>query len=146
MPIANYSTTVDALKTVGEIQGILVAHGAKSILMNYGKDGSIESLSFIVETPYGDMPIRLPIDARAVLKVLEKERVPPRYANYQQAVRIAWRIVKDWVRAQMAILETEMVKMEQIFLPYMITKNNQTLYESMVDRGFYLTEGKRDES
>jgi len=39
-----------------------------------------------------------------------------------------------------------MVKMEQIFLPYMITKNNQTLYESMVDRGFYLTEGKKDES
>ncbi|MFQ5906992.1 MAG: hypothetical protein ACE5JA_10545 [bacterium] len=146
MPIANYSTTVDALKTVGEIQGILVAHGARSILMNYGKDGSIESLSFIVETPYGDMPIRLPIDARAVLKVLEEQRVPPRYANYPQAVRIAWRIVKDWVRAQMAILETEMVKMEQIFLPYMITKNNQTLYESMVDRGFYLTEGKRDES
>jgi len=146
MPIANYSTTVDALKTVGEIQGILVAHGARSILMNYGKDGSIESLSFIVETPYGDMPIRLPINARAVLKVLEEQRVPPRYANYQQAVRIAWRIVKDWVRAQMAILETEMVKMEQIFLPYMITKNNQTLYESMVDRGFYLTEGKKDES
>lgn len=146
MPIANYSTTVDALKTVGEIQGILVAHGARSILMNYGKDGGIESLSFIVETPYGDMPIRLPINAKAVLKVLEEQRVPPRYANYQQAVRIAWRIVKDWVRAQMAILETEMVKMEQIFLPYMITKNNQTLYESMVDRGFYLTEGKRDES
>jgi len=146
MPIANYSTTVDALKTVGEIQGILVAHGARSILMNYGKDGSIESLSFIIETPYGDMPIRLPINARAVLKVLEEQRVPPRYANYPQAVRIAWRIVKDWVRAQMAILETEMVKMEQIFLPYMITKNNQTLYESMVDRGFYLTEGKRDES
>ena len=146
MPIANYSTTVDALKTVGEIQGILVAHGARSILMNYGKDGNIESLSFIVETPYGDMPIRLPINAKAVLKVLEEQRVPPRYANYQQAVRIAWRIVKDWVRAQMAILETEMVKMEQIFLPYMITKNNQTLYESMVDRGFYLTEGKKDES
>jgi len=145
MPIANYSTTVDALKTVGEIQGILVAHGARSILMNYGKDGSIESLSFIVETPYGDMPIRLPIDARAVLKVLEEQGAPPRYANYRQAVRIAWRIVKDWVRAQMAILETEMVKMEQIFLPYMITKNNQTLYESMVDRGFYLTEGKKDE-
>ena len=72
--------------------------------------------------------------------------MPPRYANHQQAVRIAWRIVKDWVRAQMAILETEMVKMEQIFLPYMITNNNQTLYESMVDRGFYLTEGKKDES
>jgi len=141
MPIANYSTSVEALKTVGEIQGMLVAHGAKSILMSYGRDGSIESLSFTVETPYGDMPIKLPVDARAVLKVLEKQQVPPRFANYPQAVRVAWRIVKDWVRAQMAILETEMVKMEQIFLPYMITKNDRTFYETMVDHQFYLTEG-----
>jgi len=142
MPIANYSTTVSALKTVEEIQGILIAHGAKSILMNYGEKGSIKSLAFIIETVYGDMPIRLPTNANAVLKVLEKQRIPSRYANYEQATKIAWRIVKDWVRAQMAILETEMVDMEQIFLPYMITKNNQTLYESIANKGFYLTEGE----
>ncbi len=35
MPIANYSTTVPAMKSVGEIQGILVAHGAKSIIIDY---------------------------------------------------------------------------------------------------------------
>lgn len=145
MPIANYTTTVEALKTVGEIQGILVGHGAKSIKMDYGRDGNIESLAFIVETPYGDMPVRLPVDARAVLKVLENQGVPPRYASYPQAVRIAWRIVKDWVRAQMAILETEMVRMEQIFLPYMITKDDRTLYEAMVDHKFYLTAGEGGE-
>ena len=143
MPIANYTTTVEALKSVGEIQGILVGHGAKSILMNYSKDGTIESLSFIIETPHGDIPFRLPADARAVLKVLEKQNVPPRYRTYQQAVKIAWRILKDWVRAQMALLETEMVRMEQIFLPYMISHNNQTLYEAMVDHKFYLEEGRK---
>ncbi len=142
MPIANYSTTVEAIKTVGEIQGILVGHGARSILMNYAKDGSVESLSFIVETPHGNMPIRLPVDPKAVLKVLEDQGVPPRYCNYAQAVRIAWRILKDWVRAQMAILETEMVRMEQIFLPYMITKNDKTLYEAMIDRHFQLGPGE----
>ena len=142
MPIANYTTSVEAIKTVGEIQGILVAHGARSILMNYDENGSVESLSFIVKTPYGDMPIRLPVNPRAVLKVLEEQGLPPRYANYPQAVRIAWRILKDWVRAQMAILETEMVTMEQIFLPYMVTKNDKTLYEAMVDKKFFLTEGK----
>lgn len=141
MPIANYSTTVEAIKTVGEIQGILIGHGARSILMNYSKDGLVESLSFIVDTPYGDMAIRLPVDPSAVLRVLEKQGVPPRYANYAQVVRIAWRILKDWVRAQMAILETEMVEMEQIFLPYMITKDNKSLYEAMVDHKFYLKEG-----
>lgn len=142
MPIANYTTSVEAIKTVGEIQGILVAHGARQILMNYAKDGTIESLSFIVDTPYGEMGIRLPVDVEAVLKVLERQNVPPRYRSYPQAVRIAWRIVKDWVRSQMAILETEMVRMEQIFLPYMITKDNRTLYEAMVDHKFYLPKGE----
>ena len=145
MPIANYSTTIEAIKSVGEIQGMLVAHGAMSILMNYAEGGLIESLSFIIKSPYGEMPIRLPVNADAVLKVLEEQRVPPRYANHGQAVRVAWRILKDWVRAQMAILETEMVRMEQVFLPYMVTKNDRTLYETMVDHQFYLTEGKQSE-
>jgi hypothetical protein len=141
-PLANYTTSVPAIKSVGEIQGILVAHGAKSILINYADNGVVESLSFIVKTPYGDMPIRLPTDAKAVLRVMEEQRLPRRYLTYEQAVKVAWRIVKDWVRAQMAILETEMVKMEQIFLPYMVTGNDKTLYEAMVDKKFFLTEGE----
>ena len=143
MPIANYTTTVDAAKTVEEIQRILVRHGARSILMDYARDGTIESLSFIVETPHGEISIRLPVNPKAILTVLKDQGVPPRYCNHAQAVRIAWRILKDWVRAQMAILETEMVRMEQIFLPYMITKDNRTLYESMVDKKFYLAEGQQ---
>ena len=142
MPLANYTTSVEAIKTVGEIQGILVAHGARSILMNYDGDGFIESLSFIVRTPYGDMPIRLPVNPKAVQKVLIEQGMAPRYTEYSQAVRVAWRILKDWVRAQMAILETEMVRMEQIFLPYMVTKDDKTLYEAMVEKKFFLTEGE----
>lgn len=146
MGLANYSTSVEAIKTIGEIQGILVGHGAKSILTNYSDNGTVENLSFIVITPYGNMPIRLPVNADAVLKVMERDRTIPRhFCNHAQAVRVAWRIIKDWVRAQMAILETEMVRMEQIFLPYMITPNNRTLYETMVDKKFYLKEGKAEE-
>ena len=142
-PLANYTTSVPAIKSVGEIQGILVAHGAKSILINYADNGVVESLSFIVKTPYGDMPIRLPTDAKAVLRLMEEQRVPRRYLTYEQAVKVAWRIVKDWVRAQMAILETEMVKMEQIFLPYMAVSDDKTLYDAMVDKKFYLGPGEK---
>jgi hypothetical protein len=143
MPLANYTTSVEAIKTVGEIQGILVGHGAREILMNYDEDGVIESLSFIVKTPYGNLPIKLPVNAQAVLKVLEREGVPPRYRNHPQAVRIAWRVLRDWVRAQMALLETEMVRMEEIFLPYMVSNDGRTLYEAMVEHKFYLTEGPK---
>jgi len=42
----------------------------------------------------------------------------------------------------MAILETEMVQMEQIFLPYVITQGGRTLYEVMVERHFLLGTGQ----
>ncbi len=144
MPIANYTTSVDALKSVGEIQGILVGHGATSILIDFAKDKTIEALSFKIETRHGHIPFRLPVNANAVLKVLENQGCPPRYANYPQAVRIAWRITKDWVRAQMAILETEMVTIEQVMLPYMMASKDKTLYEAMRDKNFYLEEGKSE--
>lgn len=46
-----------------------------------------------------------------------------------QALRVGWRIVKDWVQAQMAIVESELAKMVQVFLPYAVTKQGNTLYE-----------------
>jgi len=150
MALLNYTTQVEAIKTVGEIQGILAGHGAKSIKTDYTGDGQVEALSFLVITPQGEVGIRLPIDPDAVLKVLTQQarlgKVPKRYINRPQAIRVAWRIVKDWVQAQMAILETEMVKMEQIFLPYVITDSGKTLYEAMIQRHFQLGPGEGDQS
>ena len=140
MPLLNYTTSIEATKTVAEIQSILAKHGAKAILIDYGESGTIEACSFRVITPKGDVAIRLPVDPEAVLKVLTQQsrlgRVPKRYLNQAQAIRVAWRILKDWVAAQMAILETEMVKMEQIFLPYVITKDGQTVYELFKQKQF----------
>ena len=144
MPLLNYTTQIEASKTVGQIHGILVAHGAQAILTNYDTQGQIVSLSFEVATPHGIAHIQLPVDPEAVLRVMMRgdSRVPKRLVNQTQATRIAWRIVKDWVEAQMAILETEMVKMEQIFLPYIQTQNGQTLFQVFESRKM-LTEGEK---
>ena len=48
------------------------------------------------------------------------------------------------MRAQMAILETEMVKLEQVFLPYMIVSDKKTLYEVMKEKQFLLGERKEE--
>ena len=142
MPLLNYTTKIEAAKTVGEIQRILAKHGAKSILTDYDDQGQVEALAFQVNTPHGEIGFRLPVYPGFVLKVLERSNVPRSFVNHSQAVRVAWRIVKDWIEAQMAILETEMVKMEQVFLPYMISDNGKTLYESMVDNKFLLAQGQ----
>jgi len=145
MPLLNYTTQIEASKTVGQIHGILVAHGARTILTNYDTQGQIEALSFEVDTPRGIAHIKLPIDPDAVLRVMMRSNsnIPRRLVTRSQAIRIAWRIVKDWVEAQMAILETEMVKMEQIFLPYIQTQSGQTLFEVFESRKM-LTEGHKE--
>jgi len=143
MPLLNYTTKIEAIKTVSQIHGILVAHGARSILTNYDEQRQIESLSFEVETTHGIAHIQLPINPDAVLTVMMRSdsHIPRHLVTRQQAIRIAWRIVKDWVEAQMAILETEMVKMEQIFLPYIQTQDGQTLFEIFESRKM-LTQGE----
>lgn len=136
-PIANYSTTVTALKSIGEIQGILVAHGAKRILMDYENEEPV-GLAFIVATSYGEVPFRIPVNVDRVRAVLNKQRVRSTVGQ-EFASRVAWRILKDWVRAQMAILETEMVSIDQIFLPYMeVGEKGKTLYELMIDHHLQL--------
>lgn len=142
--IANYTTTVPALKSIGEIQGILVAHGAKHILMDYEK-GEPVGIAFIAPTPHGDIPFRLPANIDRVQAVLNKQRVRSQVSE-EFATRVAWRILKDWVRAQMAILETEMVSIDQVFLPYMqVGEGGKTLYEVMLDHHFQLTKGEGKE-
>ncbi len=140
--IANYSTTVTAMKSVGEIQGILVSHGAKAIMINYTDNGEPESLSFIIPTQFGDMPFRLPANIQKVWNVLNKQRIRTNVPR-DMAVRVSWRILKDWVRAQMAILETDMVTVEQVFLPYIET-HGKTLYEVMVENRLSLPMAKKE--
>ncbi len=128
MPIIKYTTTVEAVKTAGEIQGILAAHGATAILMEY-EEGRVIALAFRLKTPNGEAAFRLPIDAHALLRILERDGVPAKYRTHEQAVRVGWRIVKDWVASQAALVETSMVKMEEVFMPYLLVSEKQTLFE-----------------
>lgn len=127
MPLLNYTTKVEVFTTLGVIQGQLVKHGARKIMQDYDDKGHISALSFLIDTPNGPRGIKLPANAKAVHTVLKKQKVN---CDYEQAERVAWRIVKDWIEAQMAILESEMVQMEEIFLPYMINNAGQTFFEA----------------
>ena len=143
MPIANYSTSVPATKTVGEIQVLLATAGARSIMMDFDDDHRVSAVSFIAQTKHGDLSFRLPADVNAVLAVMEAEGLQNRFCTQEHAERVAWRILKDWVRAQMALIEVEMVTLEEVFLPYMLANDGKhTLYEVMVEKGFYLPEGR----
>jgi len=141
MGILNYSTSIPVNRSISEIQGKLVAHGARAIMVNYNNDQVAESLSFIVPGKEGELPFRLPANIKAVETIMRRDRLPG-YTREGQAARVAWRILKDWIEAQMAIIEAEMVSIEEVFLPYLLANDNQTLFQVMKNRGFLLPPGR----
>lgn len=129
MPILNYTTGIAAEKTIGEIQKNLASHGATAILAEYDGNGNIVMLKFKIPVNGQLIGYQLPSDWRPVLKVMESHpKVPRRLCTQEQALRVSWRIIKDWVEAQMAIVETQMAPLDEVFLPYAITKSGRTLY------------------
>lgn len=109
--------------------------------MTFRKGESITGLSFLIDTGAQQIPVRLPVKVDECLEVLKREKANGTRsikATRDQAERVAWRILKDWVEAQMALLDIEMVRFEEIFLPYIETNTGQTIYERLEEKQFLL--------
>ena len=129
MPIKNYTTEVPASRSIAAIQDALVKHGATGIQMKFEQGtGRVDAIIF--QLPINDtvMHFLLPVQWRRFQKVLEKPRVRGKVQE-DYAYRVAWRNIHDWVMAQLAFYETEIVGMGQVFLPFVTDKHGTTLYE-----------------
>jgi hypothetical protein len=135
MPILDYTTKVPVDRTVGEVLAILGRQKARSITITNDDKGNPVGVSFVLKGPKDDYHYELPVNVDGVWKVMTTDRdqgiVQPRFATREQAARIAWRITKDWLEAQLALVRAGMVVFEQIMLPYMLlTPGGPTVYES----------------
>lgn len=135
MAILNYTTSIAAEKTASEIQMKLVKANACAVLSEY-ENCVLSHLSFKVSTVHGEMAFRLPANIDGVLRAMQRDpKVPGKLKTRDQAARVAWRIVKDWVEAQLAIIEAEMATLPQVFLPYMQTDTGETVYQRFEKQG-----------
>lgn len=132
MAILNYTTKVDAKKTVAEIQERLASANCKRIIIDFDEKGNPESVSFSILWNAGMVFFQLPCKYQSVLKAMEKSPdVRKGLCTPEQAYRVAWRIIKDWVEAQLAIVEAEQATMAEVFLPYAMTKTGETLFNQL---------------
>lgn len=145
MPLLNYTTSINPQKTVMEIQSMLSKAGASSIMADYDTDGNVVALSFRLKADGQDIAFKLPTAWQPVLETLKRQNVTRSLQTPEQALRVAWRITKDWVAAQLAIIETRMVTTAQVFLPYAITKDGSTVYEYIANNSTLLL-GSGDDS
>jgi hypothetical protein len=145
MPIKNYTSEVPASRSIQEIQDSLVKHGATGVLMEYEPGtGRIAALKFKLPFRDNDLSFQLPVEWRKFKAVLLEQRVR-RAQDDDVAYRIAWRCIRDWVLAQMALFETNMVEIPQVFLPFAVAKGGvSTLYDRVLKGGLLLGSGKDD--
>jgi hypothetical protein len=132
MPLLNYTTTVNPERTVLDIHKALRKAKATSVATLYDDTGPT-GVSFVVETNYGTRTFALPVDPVPVHAVLRSQKVAMRYRTIEHARSVAWRITKDWLEAQLALIETGMVSLDQVMLPYMVGIGGTTVYELYVD-------------
>jgi hypothetical protein len=67
-----------------------------------------------------ELPFRLPAKAERVYQAMWGEKQEWEHRRYgegwrQQAQRIAWRICKTWLEAQITLVNLEQAKMEEVF-------------------------------
>ena len=125
MPIKNYTTKVDIYTSIAEIQKALAKNGATKIMVDY-KDSKPIAVSFAMNTPLGIRGFSLPAAVEGTLRVFERQKVKP---EREQAEMTAWRNIRDWVLAQVALVESCDIPIDQVFLPYLTDNKGQTLYE-----------------
>lgn len=126
MPILNYTTKVSVDQTVNEVHRILAKARANAILNEYDLQGNISGIKFRLEIKGQQVFYGLPVNVNGVSNALKKDK---QYRDEPHARRVAWRILKDWIEAQMAIVTAGMAEVPQVFLPYAQTDNGQNLYE-----------------
>jgi hypothetical protein len=137
MPILDYTTKVPVARTVAEIEAKLARAKAEAILKEYDRDGIVSALSFRIRTEFGVLTFLLPANIGRVYQVIVRDkRISPSLRTREQAARIAWRIVKDWIEAQLAMIEAGLVDLQQVFLPYAQDTKGRTFYELMRERKF----------
>lgn len=140
--LLNYTTSIPVDKTVREMQEMLRLSGAMEVSLRYS-DGRATGLTFTAPTQYGPQHFILPVDVEAVRLILVKNR--PRGASpnskpysIEQAERVAWRVARSWLEAQLAMIQIGLAKIDQIMLPYMNVGGEQTVYDKYLESQQYL--------
>lgn len=145
--LMNYSTEVPASRTIMEIEELLARAGVKSVHKEYAASEPI-GFVFSIQTRHGELFFKMPCEVEPVFETLYAEIRKPHHNTKQllreQAVRVAWRVMLDSLRADLTKLRLKQVVPEQVFLPYLYNpRTGTTLYQQLETTGFkMLGEGK----
>ncbi len=142
MGLKNYTSKVPASQSIRYIEGKLVSKGATQIAKSYDKDKRVERIRFTLKIDGSDMLFNLPARFENCERVMTRQlsnraKAETRRKVPAQAERTAWKILADWVDAQMAMIELAQVDVMEVFLPYAYDPATQmTFFEQLKAKDF----------
>lgn len=138
------TTEISPETTVAQITKLLMQKGASAILTEM-ENGTVEALSFKYKVGDNFLPFRLPCRWKNIETLLAKRAnlhgwspAKRREGIQLKAKRVAWRQILRWIEAQLALVDTSMVKIEEVFFPYIQAPDGETLFESHEKKGLLL--------
>ena len=139
----NYTTAIPVTRTIVECQSILASAGASSVAIHF-EDGQPGGLSFSLKTPHGVRAFTLPVNVDGVQSMLVKANKAgslrsdghksARFDTHEQAARVAWRVLKDWLEANLALIAAQMATIDEVMLPYLHVDDDKTLWQAYQER------------
>jgi hypothetical protein len=96
-------------------------------------------MTFGLVTPHGPRLFTLPVDVDAMQRLLAGHKPSggmsmAAFRSREHAERVAWRVIKDWLAAQLTLVATDMAALDQVMLPYLHVDGDRTLYAAYRDR------------
>ncbi|MEA4947072.1 MAG: hypothetical protein VB058_05865 [Oscillospiraceae bacterium] len=137
MAIKNYRSEASVYESLGKIQGALAKAGASKIMVDYDA-GKPMAVSFALPTPAGTRGFVLPAAVEGTLRVFQRQKLK---LDRAQAEITAWANIRDWVLAQLALIESCDVPVDQVFLPYLSNGHGKTLYDVYASGQLQLGDG-----
>ena len=145
MIVKNITSAIKPEKTIMEIESLLAKFGAKAILKEYAGE-RVTAISFYIESPEGQrIPFKLPMKiekTRAIIEqAVEARKLTRKFLDEphrtDKAMIVGWRIIKDWIHAQISLAEIEYADPVEIFLPYAWNPiTEKTFYEELEEKKF----------
>ena len=142
--LKNYTTSIPADRSISETEQLLVGFGASKIFKEYLSDGRCMGVSFML----GERGFKLPANIEGVKEAIWKDKRARHGRNNMQnredqSYRVAWRIIRDWLHAQLSLIASGQAQPDQIMMPYMYD-GKRTLYEAYKDGKLQLTEAQNE--
>jgi hypothetical protein len=138
--LKNYASEASEASIFDAIRKTLAAHKAKRIVFDYDDAGRATGIEFTVKLGSVPYTFRLPARFEAAEPLVAQARRSAGMSATSgeklrnQTYRTVWATLRDWIDAQMALIDIGAVRIEEVFMPYLIIEPGVTMFERFAEQ------------